>query len=367
MLKKLTASLTIALTTFALSLGVFLAGPVDAACAAAQPHLTARYLVTNLNRDNGNWKHDTSAQPGDILQFYVELHNTEVGTVANNPKVKVTVTQGEYTNGSSFAVYTADNANNTATDKVNLNLSQVGHIGYMQGTTRLWWDPNGDGVFDYSNTPVSDGIAAGGLSLPGGAMNGCNKYIAQVSFRARVVSNQPTPTPTPTPTPVVSPSPTPRVTPTPTPTPVVSPSPTPVVTPTPVVSPTPTPQGQVSCPAGFNQQVNGNVIVCVQNNNNNENTNNNNNSQDQSQEMENNQTVNITNSVPTATVAGVSVPLKTPETGVGVLGMATMFSAAPIGLALARYGRGRLVSHKKDEEDLMEIANSLVTKRGKSN
>jgi len=39
-----------------------------------------------------------------------------------------------------------------------------------------------------------------------------------------------------------------------------------------------------------------------------------------------------------------------------------MFSAAPLGLALARYGRGRIVSGKREEE-LSEIAGDLFSQR----
>lgn len=42
--------------------------------------------------------------------------------------------------------------------------------------------------------------------------------------------------------------------------------------------------------------------------------------------------------------------------------MATMFGAAPLGFVLARYGRGRIITSKK-EEDLREIANDLVRSR----
>ena len=60
-------------------------------------------------------------------------------------------------------------------------------------------------------------------------------------------------------------------------------------------------------------------------------------------------------------VAGAKVPVAQPETGVGVLGMVSMFSAAPIGFALARYGRGRI--NTKREEELIVTANSIFSQR----
>jgi len=75
------------------------------------------------------------------------------------------------------------------------------------------------------------------------------------------------------------------------------------------------------------------------------------------QKQENNQTVNVTGQV-----AGVStVPTVQPETGAGVLGMATIAGAGPLGLLLARYGRGRIVGKK--EEDLTSIASHIVAER----
>ena len=119
-----------------------------------------------------------------------------------------------------------------------------------------------------------------------------------------------------------------------------SPSPTPIPTPSP--SPTPPPQGGQE--QEQNQEVNVNVDV--------------------NQTQENNQTVNVT--VPQAKVAGVStVPVKQPDTGAGVLGMASMAGAGPLGLLLARYGRGRVVG--KRDEDLSEIGFNLTEKRKEKN
>ena len=79
------------------------------------------------------------------------------------------------------------------------------------------------------------------------------------------------------------------------------------------------------------------------------------------QKQENNQTVNVT--VPAVQAASVStIPVKQPETGVGVLGMASMAGAGPLGLLLARYGKGRIVG-KKEEESLSEIGFNLTEKR----
>ncbi len=106
-----------------------------------------------------------------------------------------------------------------------------------------------------------------------------------------------------------------------------SPTPSPTPTPTPVASPTPTPI------TGGNEQ-------------------------HQEQTQNNTQTVTIN----TGTVAGVkTIPTKSPETGAGVLGLAGMFSAAPIGLFLSRLGKGRMAINK--DEDINEIAMGIADSR----
>lgn len=278
--------------------------------SAGSPNLTLLYLGNNNNDSSDSWDHDVTLTSGQQVQLYAEIHNTNVPSTANNVKVKATLPSGTFTDGSSTATLTADNASSVS-DSVALHITGGGQLNYVPGSTVLTWDPNGDGNYEYNLTPVADGIVDGGFTLPSG-LNGCNQYIAQVAFLAQVTGPSPTPSPTPTP----SPSPT------------VAPSP----------SPTPAAGG--------------------------DNNNNNNNNNDIDIDIDNNQTqtVNVSGGVTTA-----SVPVKQPETGVGVLGMTAMFGAAPLGLALSRYGRGRLMTTRK-EEDLAEIANGLVnTRRGKNN
>lgn len=125
-----------------------------------------------------------------------------------------------------------------------------------------------------------------------------------------------------------------------------SPSPSPSPIPSPEPSPSPVPQGGQDQGQSQEQNQEVNVDVNVE------------------QKQENNQTVNIT--VPQVQAAAVTgVPVKQPDTGVGVLGMASMAGAGPLGLLLARYGRGRAVG--KREEDLSEIGFNLTEKRKEKN
>lgn len=112
-------------------------------------------------------------------------------------------------------------------------------------------------------------------------------------------------------------------------------------TPEPSPTPTPTPVVCTSCGSTTNITIN----------------NNNEQHQDQDQDQHQEQT---------GTVAGVKAPVKTPETGVGVLGMTGLFSAAPIGVLMSRFGKGRIMG--KREEDMNEIAMGIInSRRGKSN
>src|SRR3990167_1418708 len=126
------------------------------------------------------------------------------------------------------------------------------------------------------------------------------------------------------------------------------PEPSPSPSPSPIPSPVPSPAPQGGQDQGQSQEQNQDVNVDV----------------DVEQKQENNQTVNIT--VPEVKAAVTSVPAKQPETGVGVLGMASMAGVGPLGLLLARYGRGRIVG-KKDEENLSEIGFNLTEERRDKN
>ncbi len=72
----------------------------------------------------------------------------------------------------------------------------------------------------------------------------------------------------------------------------------------------------------------------------------NNNNQSQSQTQNNNQTVNVTVD---QSALGAKAPTKQPETGISVLGLVSAFSAAPFGLMLSRFGKGKSVFRRKEE------------------
>lgn len=265
---------------------------------ATNPNLTIKYLTAH--NDIGTWGDSVSVGAGETITLYAEIHNTNVPTTANNLKVEVNLPS---TTGTSTATASADNASSVS-DSVSINVSG-GVLEYVAGSTLMTWDVNGDGNKEFDNTQMPDGIVGGGLTL--GNLQGCNQYIIQISFLARVVQEpEPSPSPTPSPTPIPSPQ------------------------------PSPTTGGQSQ-------------------------------SQSQTQNNEQNQTVNVTNTntntVNVPQVAGVSVPVKQPETGPSVLGLVSMATAAPVGLALSRFGRGRGVVGKREEESLSEFASGILENR----
>lgn len=131
------------------------------------------------------------------------------------------------------------------------------------------------------------------------------------------------------------------------------------IQPSPTPTPTPTPVGGVG---GGDINTNTNTNTNTNNNNVNVNVNN-----------SQSQTVNVSGGVTTAAavspagqVKGQAITTKggvttQPETGVSVLGMATMAGLGPLGFMLSRYGRSRVVTRR--EEDLNEVAGKAFFER----
>jgi hypothetical protein len=130
--------------------------------------------------------------------------------------------------------------------------------------------------------------------------------------------------------------------PTPSPSPTPTSSPSPSASPAPIPSPSPTPG----------------VGGTVENNNNNTSESNNENKVEVKVENNATQTVNVESQV----LGTSTVPVKQPETGAGLLGIATLATTAPFGFMLSRYGRGRVLRGKK-EESLGKVASDIFDSR----
>ena len=282
--------------------GLFL--NLKAASANPAPNMTINHQVSGPS--SSAWSDSVNLNAGDTVHFYAEIHNTVVDSTAVGVVISATMPTGTFVDGSSVATVRTENAN-TASDNASIHVTGGGRLELLPGTTRITWDVNGDGNKEYDNTFIA-GSPLEGSGILLGDQKGCNQYIIQVGWSAKVVGEQTSPSPTPTPTPTPAP-----------------------------------PTG------GQNQEQN----------------------QEQTQNNEQNQTVNVsntnTNTVNVPAVQGVSVPLKQPDTGVSVLGLASMFGAAPVGIAMSRFGKGRRVVGKREEENLAELGKNLVDNRiGKS-
>ena len=257
--------------------GVF---AVNAASALADsPHLTVRALINNLNDSpDAGWVSNVDIRRGQRVQVYAELHNTQVGTTANNAKVRVAMPANGSSSGNFQVELSADNAN-TAASAVSVSAPNAVEYRYVNGSTRLTWNQDGEGAKEFDNTQVADGIAAGGYTL--GNQNGCNNYIAQISFMVDVLG------------------------------PEVSPSPSP----TPAVGGQEQDQDQDQ-DQSQNQEQNNNQTTNVDVNNTNNNENN----------------VNITVEKQNVETSNGKVPTEQPETGLPIAASAAMFGGAPVGL-----------------------------------
>ena len=280
-MKKLITRLSSILVSGFLACGLVLGVPASA--WASEPHMTVLYLGTNNNDPNDGWTKNVNVGVGEYAAFYVEIHNTVVGTTAQNVKIKSTLPSGTVTSGSSTVTISADNAN-TVSDTVNFNITTAGggQLQYVNGSTHMTWDPDGDGNNDYDGALLNDGIVGDGIIL--GSQKGCNEYIIQLSFLAKV-EGAATPTPTPTPTP----------------------SPTPTPTPTPVCT---------TCGQSQDQNQSQNVNVDVNNTNN------------------NNVNVTVPSPAPSAQVAGMKT---LPETGAFAILFTALVGLIPLGFLLRKY------------------------------
>lgn len=190
----------------------------------------------------------------------------------------------------------------------------------IQFTSTSEVKPNEWGVLDKTFSNLNGSVVVSASISMGGDTRNTTKTI-----------NCTQPSPTPSPTPSQSPSPSPSASPSPVPTPSPSPSPTPIA------SPEPTPSPCINC---------GGPEINVTNNNNNTNNNTNNNN------------INITNTA--STVASVAAPAETPKTGPGAIALSALFGTGPLGIALSRFKKGKLI---KDEEKLEAFASSIFKDR----
>jgi LPXTG-motif cell wall-anchored protein len=150
------------------------------------------YKVKDVTQ-NGSYANSINASACDVLEYSIDLHNTEFGELSN---IMVNVTLPS--SGTSTMTATPDAGGTTGTNgTVNVNLGSAQGITYEDGTTELF-----DGSGNLIKT-LPDGIANGGINV--GNLNGSTAEF--VNFKAEV--NCPTPvTPTTPSTPATPSTPT---------------------------------------------------------------------------------------------------------------------------------------------------------------
>src|SRR3990167_7141265 len=67
---------------------LFVAISNSQAVIVGQPNLTVRTLVSEIEDPSQGWTSNLNTQAGRTVVFYVEIHNTQVQTLAENVKVK---------------------------------------------------------------------------------------------------------------------------------------------------------------------------------------------------------------------------------------------------------------------------------------
>jgi uncharacterized repeat protein (TIGR01451 family) len=203
--------------------------PVDGACLPTPPRgkplfnvmplgngegCTDYPMLTVDNVTRGGSGHSVNAQPGDMVRFYVYVHN---GTVdypeneAQNAMVRVGAHGGNLTGTANiYAEAWADNADliNSAQKggDASVQMGNGNSLEFISGSAKIY------GRNFSSPSGASDSIIAGGIGL--GNIRGCYDFLKWVTFDARVIGETPAPTPTPTPQPIPTPTPTPGPTPT---------------------------------------------------------------------------------------------------------------------------------------------------------
>ncbi len=145
--------------------------------AAIDPNLTVKFLSANPARPGDGWSDDTQADPSNDLQFYIEIHNTSVPSVAEDLKVWV-----DFDNLVAYASSSPYTTNTS--DSTNVTFSSAAEMTYRSGSMKITWDKNGDGVKEYEDYvwPNDDLISSGGITL--GDLIGCNPFVIQISFWA---------------------------------------------------------------------------------------------------------------------------------------------------------------------------------------
>lgn len=164
-----------------------------------KPKFRAGNIFDGGNRTDRvvNWQDPIAADPGEIVEFRVQVINESTVT-ARNTIVRVELPQTDSTGVAArvfISASDADTVNDTATVNVSGNVGQ--RLVYLPGHAIKW----GPGCA--SGCALPDNIYVEGISLGDVQPGDASSY--QVTFKA-TVSNQVAPSPSPTPAPTAGPT-----------------------------------------------------------------------------------------------------------------------------------------------------------------
>src|SRR5579872_2694154 len=148
-------------------LSMVFGGLVFAAKSASADQAQMAVIHVGVNNDNpgAGWAHSVTLNQGQTIAFYAEVHNTFIGTTANNVVVKDSVPGGNFTDGTSTVTVTTDNAG-SASDSLNIHINGGGTLQYIPGSTSVNCHSNPQ----CTGGTVADGIMGNGVNL--GNQNG---------------------------------------------------------------------------------------------------------------------------------------------------------------------------------------------------
>ena len=142
------------------------------------PNLTINYL--SGTSASGGWADSTPASIGEVVEFYIEIHNTNEPSTAEDLTVRVAL-------APNSTAYAGAGNHPTISDSTSITgLPGNAFLQYRSGSMRITWDQNGDGIKEFDNYawPNDALVSATGINL--GHLLGCNPYIIQISFKVDI-------------------------------------------------------------------------------------------------------------------------------------------------------------------------------------
>lgn len=172
---------------------VLAAGVVTASATAGGPifnNLPQDYPTLQVQKagDSG-WNTSIQSTNGEYLNLLIWAHNTQVGTTAQNTKVKISLPTTFSTSHTPEATVWAANAA-AVNGQVQITTSSQSKLSYVNNSAKLMKNVNGSMQFVSWPTGIDPNavVTAGGVDL--GNIDGCWTYAQAVMLQVRVEGGQ---------------------------------------------------------------------------------------------------------------------------------------------------------------------------------